>query len=283
MNASLVRRLVAEFLGTALLVLFGAGSVVAALTLGNGQLDYAGLGMIALAFGLVVALAIYTLGATSGAHINPAVTIALAAVRRFSWAEVGPYILAQLAGATVGALLVVAYAGDRATTFGSVGLTALGSGVSPLQGIVAEALGTFLLLITIMAVAVDQRAPVGWAGFLIGLAVATQIMVIGPFTGGSVNPARSFGPYLVNDLFGGVTPWAEFWVYIVGPLVGAVAAAFAYEMLARPGAVSPSPFAEPAEPGVPEAASATQGEAGTPPPVPQQAQRETDPTRHIKT
>jgi glycerol uptake facilitator protein len=267
MNASLPRRVLAEFLGTALLVLFGAGSVVAALTIGGGELDYAGLGIISLSFGLVVALAIYTLGTTSGAHINPAVTIALAVVRRFSWAEVVPYVLAQLAGACVGALLIVAYVGDRATDFGSVGVTALGDGVSVTQGIVAEALGTFLLLLTIMAVAVDQRAPVGWAGFLIGLAVAVEIMVIGPFTGGSVNPARSFGPYLVNDLFGGSTPWSEFWVYIVGPLVGAVAAAVCYELVARPGAVPP--ISAPAEPGVGDEAGA-EGAAQ----VPQQARRE---------
>lgn len=239
MNASLIRRVLAEFLGTTLLVLFGAGSVVAALILGNGQLDYAGLGIIALSFGLVVALAIHTLGTTSGAHINPAVTIALVAVRRFSWADVVPYVVAQLLGATFGAFLIVAYAGDRATEFGAVGLTSLSSGVNVAQGLLAEALGTFLLLLTIMAVAVDARAPAGWAGFLIGLAVATQIMVIGPFTGGSVNPARSFGPYLVNQIFGGSTPWSEFWVYVVGPCLGAVAAAVAYELLARPGLVPP--------------------------------------------
>jgi glycerol uptake facilitator protein len=273
MNASLARRLAAELVGTALLVLFGAGSVVAALLLGGGQLDYAGLGMIALAFGFVVALAIYTLGTTSGAHINPAVTIGLAVVRRFSWAEVGPYLVAQLAGATLGALLIVAYVGDRATEFGSVGLTALGAGVNLVQGLVAEAIGTFLLVFTIMAVAVDKRAPAGWAGFLIGLAVVTAILVIGPLTGGSINPARSFGPYLINDLFGGSTPWADFWVYIVGPLVGAAAASVSYELLARPGAVPP--ISAPAEPETREAPAAAEAGAGR---VPEQARRET-PTR----
>ena len=277
MNASLGRRVLAEFVGTALLVLFGAGSVVAALTLNDGVLDYSGLGIIALAFGLVVALAIYSLGTTSGAHINPAVTLALATVRRFSWSEVGPYIVAQLAGGTVGALLVVAYVGDRATDFGSVGLTQLGSGVNDAQGLVAEALGTFLLLMTIMAVAVDQRAPAGWAGFLIGLAVATEIMVIGPFTGGSVNPARTFGPYLINELFGGDTPWSELWVYIVGPCVGAAAAAVTYEFLVRPSAVQPiAPTVEPGLPGMPGPA-VTATDAGAAPVVPQS--RESEPPR----
>jgi glycerol uptake facilitator protein len=281
MNASLLRRVLAEFLGTALLVLFGAGSVVAAFAVGDGQIDYAGLGIISLAFGLVVALVIHTLGTTSGAHINPAVTIALAVVRRFSWAEVGPYIAAQLAGAVAGAALVVAYVGDRATELGSVGLTALGSGVSPVQGIVAEAVATFLLLLTIMAVAVDPRAPAGWAGFLIGLAVAVEIMVIGPFTGGSINPARSFGPYLVNELFGGSTPWSELWVYVVGPCIGAAAAAVTYDLLAMPGRVPP--VGAPAEAGLPEAESAAPGEAGAPPTMPQQTRRETRMGRRTKT
>jgi glycerol uptake facilitator protein len=239
MNANLLRRLVAEFVGTAILVLFGAGSVVAATTLGKGTVDYAGLGIISLSFGFAVALAVYAVGTTSGAHINPAVTIGLAVVRRFKWSEAVPYIAAQLAGAVAGGLLIVAYAGKGATTNGAVGLTSLGTGVNVVQGMAAEALGTFLLLFTVMAVAVDKRAPVGWAGWLIGLAVAAEIMVIGPFTGGSVNPARTFGPYLVNQIFGGSTPWSEYWVYVVGPLVGAAVATLCYDFLARPAAVPP--------------------------------------------
>jgi glycerol uptake facilitator protein len=248
MTASLSRRMLAEFPGTALLVLFGAGSVVAALEVGGGRLDYAELGIVALAFGLVVALVIYGLGTTSGAHINPAVTLSLGAARRFSWVEVPAYIVAQLAGALGGALLIVAFVDDRATDLGGVGLTALASGVSVAQGMVAEALGTFPLVFTIMAVAVDKRAPAGWAGFLIGLAVAVQIMVIGPFTGGSVNPARSFGPYLANALFGGSTPWADYWVYVIGPVVGGVLAAISYDLLARP-AAEVAPVGAPAETG----------------------------------
>lgn len=283
MSASLLRRLLAEFVGTGLLVLFGAGSVVAALTINGGRLDYAGLGIIALAFGLVVALAIYAVGTTSGAHINPAVTVALAAARRFSWSEVAPYVVAQLLGAFTGAMLIVAYVGSRATGLGSVGLTALGPGVNGLQGIVAEALGTFLLVFTIMAVAVDERAPAGWAGFLIGLAVATEIMLIGPFTGGSVNPARSFGPYLVNQLFGGSTPWSEFYVYIVGPLVGGVAGALCYDVLVRPGAAVVG--GAPVEGGAPaaEAPASTSAEPAAAPEVPAQSRREAPSRSETKT
>jgi glycerol uptake facilitator protein len=223
MDASLWRRLVAEGVGTAMLVLFGAGSVIAALTVGDGSLDYAGLGFISLTFGIVVALVIYGFGPVSGAHINPAVTLALAITRRFAWRDVAPYVLVQLVGATVGAALVTA-------VFGSA---AVDDGVSAPQAIVAEALGTFLLMFTIMAVAVDTRAPLGWAGFLIGLSVTGAILLIGPQTGGSLNPARTFGPDVVLSLGGGETQWGELAVYWVGPIIGAIAAALLYDVVAQ--------------------------------------------------
>lgn len=234
MTVSLTRRLLAEFLGTVLLVFFGPGAVVAALTMGEGSLDYAGLGFIALSFGLVVALVIYTLGTTSGAHINPAVTVALAVTGRFRWAEVPAYVGAQVVGAVLGAFLMVGVAGTKAATAAGVGLTSTAPGVSNGQAVLAEGIGTFLLMFTIMAVAVDRRAPVGWAGFLIGLAVVCEIVVIGPFTGGSVNPARTIGPYLANTVSGGTTPWGELWIYVVGPVIGAVLAAFVYDRLVQP-------------------------------------------------
>lgn len=234
MTASLPRRILAELLGTALFAFFGPGAVVAALTLGKGSLDYAGLGFIALSFGLVVALVIYTLGTTSGAHINPAVTVALAVTGRFRWTEVPAYVGAQLIGAVLGAFLIVGVAGTKAATAAGVGLTSTALGVSSGQAVLAEGIGTFLLMFTIMAVAVDRRAPVGWAGFLIGLAVVCEIFVIGPFTGGSVNPARTIGPYLANTVSGGTTPWGQLWIYVVGPVVGAVLAAFVYDRLVQP-------------------------------------------------
>ena len=234
MATELFRRLFAELVGTALLVLFGAGSVVAALRLGHGTLDYPALGMIALAFGLVIAIVVYGFGTTSGAHINPAVSISLAAVRRFPWREVPAYVAAQLVGAVLGAVLVVAVFGTQATQLGGVGSTSLAPGIGYARGVVAEVIGTFLLLFTIMALAVDRRAPPGWAGLVIGLAVTTDILMIGPVTGGSMNPARTFGPYLANTLFGGTTPWADFGVYVIGPLIGGVLGAVGYELVARP-------------------------------------------------
>jgi glycerol uptake facilitator protein len=228
-------------------VLFGAGSVVAALRVGAGRLDYAGLGMISIAFAIVIAVVIYAFGTTSGAHINPAVTIALAARGRFPSAEVGPYVAAQLLGAVLGALLVLVTFGSGAADVNGTGGTVVADGVSYLRAILAEAAGTFLLVIAIFALAVDTRAPAGWAGFVIGLAVACAILLIGPVTGGSLNPARTFGPLLVTTLWGGATQWGDLLVYIIGPLVGAVLAGIAYDLVAAPRAAEASRRAEPAQ------------------------------------
>jgi glycerol uptake facilitator protein len=239
MTADLQRRLLAEAVGTALLVLFGAGSVVAALTLGNGELDFAGLGMIALAFGLVIAVAIYAFGTTSGAHINPAVSVSLAVTGRFPWVEVPAYVAAQLVGAFAGALLILATfpgAADMGT-----GSTALGDGVSFGRGVVAEAVATFLLVTAIMALAVDRRAPGGWAGLVIGLSVTCAVIVFGPITGASLNPARSFGPVLATAIGGGDPEWGDYPVYVLGPLIGGALAAFVYDAIARPRLVEAEP------------------------------------------
>ncbi len=251
MSGSLARRCGAEFVGTALLIVFGPGSVVAALLIGDGALDYAGLGMIALSFGLVVAIIIYAFGSTSGAHINPAVTVVLAATGRFPWRDVGPYVLAQLVGSLIGGLLVVGLFGSRAVDLGNVGSVGFGEGVGYPQAILAEALGTFLLMLTIMALAVDRRAPAGLAGLLIGLSVTGLVLVVGPLTGAAVNPARAFGPHATASLFGGDVDWTQYPAYVVGSLLGALAAAFVYDFLARP---------RDAEPGAEPDAQGTQGE-----------------------
>ncbi len=226
--------MLAEMVGTALLVVFGAGALVAALEVGGGKLDYAGLGIVAFSFALVVAAVVYMFGTTSGAHINPAVTVALAVVRRFPWPEVGPYIVAQLVGAVVGGILVNAIFGSHAVDLNASGGTIVGAGYTHGQALTAEALGTFLLLATIMALAVDSRAPAGFAGLMIGLAVACEIMVIGPISGGSVNPARTFGPYVATSVFGGSPPWGQIWIYVGGPLVGGAVAALAFDAIAQP-------------------------------------------------
>ncbi|MBA2644199.1 MAG: aquaporin family protein [Solirubrobacterales bacterium] len=227
------RRLLAEAVGTALLVFFGPGAAVAALTVGGGELDYAGLGMIALSFGLIVAVVIYAFGTTSGAHINPAVSITLAAVGRFPWREVPLYVVAQVIGAIVGAALLALAFGDAAIDLG-LGQTAVSEGVSIPQAIVAEAVATFVLVTAIMGLAVDRRAPAGWAGLMIGLAVTVAILVVAPLTGASLNPARTLGPLVVATVGGGETAWSDLPVYLVGPVLGGLAAAFAYDAIAQP-------------------------------------------------
>src|SRR3954469_12253039 len=244
-DANLSRRLVTEAVGTGLLILFGPGSVVAALALGDGDLDYAALGIIGLSFGLVVALVIYAFGSTSGAHINPAVTVALAATRRFPWREVGPYVAAQLVGAVLGGLLVVAAFGTASVDVSNVGAVSFGPGVGYPRAILVEVLGTFLLMLTIMALAVDKRAPAGWAGLLIGLSVTCVIVVFGPLTGAAINPARAFGPYAASALVGGDVPWSQLPAYVVGSVLGAFVAAISYDLLARPRAAEAFAGGEP--------------------------------------
>jgi len=229
-----IRRLAAEFVGTTLLVLFGAGALVAALETGQGRLDYAGLGIVGFSFALVIAAAVYMFGTTSGAHINPAVTVSLAAVRRFPWSQVPAYVVVQVLGGFAGALLIVAIFGSHASHLNATGGTIVGAGYTEAQAAVAEGLGTFLLTATIMAVAVDRRAPGGFAGLIIGLVVACEIMVIGPISGGSVNPARTLGPYGATGVFGGAVPWSELWIYWAGPLVGGSIGAIVYDLIARP-------------------------------------------------
>jgi glycerol uptake facilitator protein len=255
MTADLARRSLAEAIGTALLVIFGAGSFVAAILVGKGQVTYPGVGIIAFSFAFIVTAVIYVFGPVSGAHINPAVTIALASARRFPWAEVVPYIAAQLAGALAGGLLVNAIFGSAALMANVSGGTVVQPGYSNLQAVVAEGLGTALLLFAIMALAVDARAPGGWAGLIIGLVVACEIMVIGPISNGSINPARTFGPYAATDILGGHTPWHEYWIYCVGPVAGAILATFCYLAVARPA----SPAARAGQ--MPQSASAESGRA----------------------
>lgn len=244
MDEQLGRRLAAEVIGSALLTLFGAGAVVAAFFL-VGELTYAALGFVGLSFAISIAVAIYAFGGISGAHINPTVTLTLAIVGRFPWRDVVPYIVAQLVGGVIAALLILAYVGTQAADLGGVGLTQLAPDISWWQGVVAEAVGTFILLTAIMAMAVDPRGHAAWAGWVIGLAVAAAVVLVGPVTGASLNLQRTFGPYVANTLAGGETPWEQLPLYLVGPLIGGVLAALAYQWIVKPPRPEPAPPPEP--------------------------------------
>jgi glycerol uptake facilitator protein len=244
MKMSLAKRSIAEAVGTFILVYFGAGAAAITLMISQGSSPpnpfnigigtLGGLGdwfAIGMAFAIAIAASIYALGRISGAHLNPAVTIALLATRRFSLGDAIPYILAQLVGASVASFLFAASVGMDAVTVGGLGATAPFPGIGYWQAVMVEAIGTFLLMLTIMGVAVDRQAPPGFAGLVIGLVVGGIITTIGNITGSSLNPARTFGPYLGDYILGGNSLWHFFPIYIIGPVAGALIAAFLYDYL----------------------------------------------------
>jgi glycerol uptake facilitator protein len=222
-----------------LLVFVGAGSVPAVLLLGKSNaapFSGADLGIIAIVFGLIVAAMIYSIGKVSGCHINPAVTFALAFLRRFPRYEVAPYVAAQLVGAVLGAVSIWAVFGHRAIHLGyGFGLTHFDAAVTGWPSAVfAEGLGTAVLLFVIFGV-VDRRSPEGWAGLIIGLVVAALVLTLGPVSGGAINPARAFGPLVVSTAAGSAHNWLQFVAYVPAELVGAVLGAAAYVLIATPG------------------------------------------------
>ncbi|AGB03761.1 MIP/aquaporin family protein [Methanoregula formicica] len=242
--ATLTNRSIAEAVGTALLVYFGAGAAAITLMIANGTKpatpfnigigQLGGLGdwfAIGLTFGIVIAVVIYALGRVSGAHINPAVTIALWATKRFPAGDAVAYIIAQLIGAAVGSLLFFLTVGMDAVTIGGLGATAPFPGIGYGQAILVEAIATFVLMLAIMGTAVDKKAPAGFAGLVIGLSVTAMITSTGNIAGASLNPARTFGPYLMDFLLGGSNLWGFFPIYIIGPVAGALLAAFFYDRI----------------------------------------------------
>ncbi len=211
----------AEFLGTFVLVFFIC--MVLSVASGLRVTDYAVIGLVHF---LVLAMLVYTLGHTSGAHFNPAVTSALLALRKISPVDAVVYILLQLAGAVLGALLCKGLLLDEgsAVNYGATTVSGFLNGKA-FPGLIAETVATFTLMWAIMGTAVNPRGQRDWAGLVIGGALGFGVMVMGPLTGGSMNPARSFGPALVSGT------WTQFWIYIVGPIVGAVLAALAYDTI----------------------------------------------------
>jgi aquaporin NIP len=210
------RALGAEALGTFALVLFGCGAIMV-------DADGGGLGRVgvSLAFGLVVLAMVCAFAHVSGAHINPAVTLALASRKRFSWAAVPGYWGAQVTGAIAAAIVLRSSLGDV------VSLGATTPSGSDAQSFVWEALMTATLLVVILAVATDARA-VGAAAGAIGGTIALASLVGGPISGASLNPARSLGPALVSGEL------ESLWIYLAAPLLGGVVGALAYDAL-RPG------------------------------------------------
>ncbi|MET8677412.1 MIP/aquaporin family protein [Streptomyces sp. NPDC004647] len=231
---SFPQRLFAEFLGTAFLVFLGVGSVPATLMLqesGKTSFTMADMGMIAFAFAMAVVAAVFAIGHISGCHINPAVTLALAATGRAARREVPGYVLAQCAGAAVGAAAIVAVLGTRAVRLG-LGVASYAAPTSASQAFFGEALGTFILVFVVFGV-IDQRAPGGFAGLPIGFAVFAIAVAVGPVTGAALNPARTLGPLVTAALWGGTVDWSQLPVYLLAQIVGGLLAGRTYVVVSR--------------------------------------------------
>ena len=199
----------AEFIGAFVLVFAGCGSIAV------GTLDTAG---IALAFGVAIAVMVFALGHISGAHFNPAVSIGFAVGRHVPWSRVATYAVAQIGGALTAAASLRLLLGD-------VPLGVTTPSVSPPAAVAIEAVFTGVLMLVITAVATDTRAVGESAALAIGGTIALAGLVVGPLTGASLNPARSIGPAVVSgDL-------NDLWIYLVGPVVGAIAGAVVYRWL----------------------------------------------------
>ena len=213
----------AEFIATLLFVFLGAGSVIVSGGLPNGELDPARLVAIALAHGLAIAFLVYATANISGGHLNPAGTFAALLTKKISAARGLMYVAAQLGGAVVGALLLLATIPDAADT--NLGAHALGSDVSATMGLSMEIIVTFALVFVIFATAVDPSGMGNLAPLAIGLTVLVDHLVAVPITGASMNPARSFGPALIAGA------WSHHWIYWVGPLLGGAGAGLVYQFM----------------------------------------------------
>ena len=217
----------AEAVGTFMLVLVGT-AVATAAVLGKGTAGPAYNSLaVGLSFGLILVPIVGSLGRISGAHVNPAVTLGLAVAGKFPWRNLPPYVVAQLVGAIVAALVVWASYGHDAYFDSHLGAPAPVNGANGLQVLLVEALIAFILVFTVIFTTTDERVPPGTAAVAIGFALAAGVLLGGPVSGGAGNPARALGPMIVAGTF---PVWLN---YVLGPLIGAVLAASAFRFVSR--------------------------------------------------
>lgn len=232
----------AELIGTFLLVFFITSVVVLFVATGNQAQfgsDFAVVGLVHafLLFGLIVMF-----GVVSGGHFNPAITLAAAVIKRIAPVDALIYVLAQLSGGVLGALLTKGLLLDegRATHYGAAEVSALLG--NSFRGSIVEAIGTFCLVLVVLAAVYSRKSFKEWAPLAIGTTLGFIVMVGGPLTGGSFNPARWFGPALVGN------HWGDVWPYLVGPIVGALLAAAVFRYVLEPGGLPPTEAAKPVKP-----------------------------------
>jgi len=211
-----VQKIIAEIFGTYFLMFAGCGAVTINASK-NGAITFPG---VAIVWGLAVMVMVYAVGHISGAHLNPAVTLAFATCGRFPWRQLPAYVLAQMLGSTLAAGTLRLMFGGRHEHF--PGTLPTGSDV---QSLVIEIITTFYLMFVISGVATDNRAIGELAGLAVGATILLNVLIAGPVSGASMNPARSVGPALVSGQYRSI------WVYLVGPVAGAVAGAWAYNLI----------------------------------------------------
>jgi aquaporin Z len=220
------KKFFAEFLGTAWLVLGGCGSAVLAAGIPDVGIGYMG---VALAFGLTVLTGVYALGPISGGHFNPAVSVGLWAAGKFPGGELPGYVISQVLGGVAGAGVLYLIASGNPDFNLADGFASNGfgdhspNGYSLLAGLITEVVMTFMFLIVILG-ATHARAPAGFAGLAIGLALVLIHLISIPVTNTSVNPARSTGP----AIFVGGWAMQQLWLFWLAPILGAIFAGFAY-------------------------------------------------------
>ena len=227
--------MIAEAYGTFLLTFIGC----TAITVANDAALFSagptlGLGFIGLAFGFALLAGIASVGAISGAHFNPAVTISIYSAGRMPRSRVPAYIIAQFIGATLAAVVELALVGMTAASLPGVDLgsnlpnTSLTSPI--FAAVLAEIVGTMILAMTVLGATDPDSSSIPWASSGIGIALAAIIWALGAVSGASLNPARSFGPAIVSLLFDN-TPILNYWIYVVGPILGGLLAAQLYKLI----------------------------------------------------
>ncbi|KAL6627232.1 hypothetical protein ACP70R_030958 [Stipagrostis hirtigluma subsp. patula] len=217
-SVQFTQKIIAEILGTYFMIFAGCGSVVVNLST-KGTVTFPG---ICAVWGLVVMVLVYSVGHISGAHFNPAVTVAFATCGRFPWKQVPSYVVAQLLGSTLASLTLRVVFGGAAAHEHFFGTAPAGSDA---QAVVLEFVISFYLMFVVSGVATDNRAIGELAGLAVGATVMLNVLFAGPITGASMNPARSLGPAFVAGRYRGI------WVYVVGPVCGTVAGAWAYNLV----------------------------------------------------
>ena len=228
-----MKKYIAEFIGTMVLVTLGCGT---AMLVGCDAVNGGGYILTALAFGLVIVAMAYSIGNISGCHINPAVSLAVLMTGGMDIKEFCCYVVSQILGAFAGSAILAGIFGaggvvDKTGGFGANGLAGVNG--SPLAGLLVEVVLTFVFVMAILGVTSKKASHGSFGGLVIGLSlVLVHILGIG-LTGTSVNPARSIGPAVFAAIYGNSAPIAALWVFIVGPLAGGALAAVCYKYLEK--------------------------------------------------